>query len=594
MKFIRVIVYSLSVFIPFFVFNQAHNLRAFFVEDKDNDTYIAQDFGGNDCVDSLQSQYISNTACNASAQPTFLESKADADSDDDIADHAWIQDDSGLYHLFFQNEDLGQGDYIEHYTSSNLLSLQYVGPALLQNAEAWDSHGLWAPHVIKNPSDNLYYMFYAGVTASGSDPNAVQRIGLATSPDLITWTKYAGNNCEDATGEGCVYDCSESWTRWGLGQPYDSQCRDPFVIRDEDNNRWLMFMTVNSNVGAPVGQMVAVAQSSDLINWSGAGYVQASKRLWANQGGVAGQLTGNIAENPLVTKYNNNYYLFFTDYSDEEDYYNVPNPRTQIQYISSTDLNVDASGSLNWLYRGYIPDPGVNASEIIVPYNDSWIMSQSVSPNGFSGDWPAHTRDLRLKRMIWNEDGTFSTSKLTKLSCRVASAEINPGVTEICNDGLDNDCNHQIDDQSLCGICIDNDNDNFGASGTLQCAQPQIDCNDNNYLIHPGAIEYCNDNVDSNCDGLDNGEGCTVYCQDNDFDGYGVSGLEMCDYAELDCNDENAAIHPGVVERCDLMDNNCDGRVDENNVCPRPKKKQFELCEEPDDTGGAACYVWFN
>ncbi|PWB38481.1 MAG: hypothetical protein C3F02_03955 [Parcubacteria group bacterium] len=562
--------------------------------DIDDDGFIGEQSGGNDCVDSLQSKYITSTqACNPNSLPTFLESKVDPDSDDDIADHAWIQDDSGLYHLFFQNEDQGYGDYIEHYTATDLQSLTYVGPALMQNPAGWDSYGLWAPYVIKNPAGSLYYMFYSGVTAGGSDPDAEQRIGVATSPDLTTWTKYPLNNCLGTAGDGCVYDCNESWTRWGSGEPYDNQCRDPFVIRDEVNNRWLMFMTVNSNIGLPAGQMISVAQSPDLINWAGAGYILATKKLYADQGGVGLQLTGHVAENPFVTEYNNNFYLFFTDYTDQEDYYNIPNPRTEIQYLSSPDLSVDDQGSLNWAYRGSIPDPGVNASEIVVPYGDTWIMSQSIAANPYSGDWPTHTRDLRLKRMIWNDDGTFTTSNLTKLSCRVASGDINPDATEVCSDGIDNDCNGQIDDPALCDPCVDNDHDGYGTSGFALCPYSQPDCNDDNINIYSGATEYCDDGVDSNCDGLDNGPGCVVLCIDRDGDDYGTAGLEACEYVQPDCNDNNQNIHPGALEICDGLDNNCNSQIDEGGVCPRPRKIKWEICDVPDDMGGGACYIYY-
>jgi len=54
-------------------------------------------------------------------------------------------------------------------------------------------------------------------------------------------------------------------------------------------------------------------------------------------------------------------------------------------------------------------------------------------------------------------------------------------------------------------------------------------------------------------DGGDNGS-----CVDNDGDGYGAN----CDLGQ-DCNDSSAAVHPGAMEFCDGIDNNCDGQTDE-------------------------------
>ncbi len=54
-------------------------------------------------------------------------------------------------------------------------------------------------------------------------------------------------------------------------------------------------------------------------------------------------------------------------------------------------------------------------------------------------------------------------------------------------------------------------------------------------------------------------------CLDQDGDGYGQPGSSACSggVAKLDCNDANTAVHPGVVDACDDVDNDCDGRKDE-------------------------------
>lgn len=537
-------------------------------DDLDLDGYIAQEVGGNDCHDSLQAAYKTNgTNCSPTIQPTFVETVR-AIPDRDIADHTWMRDDSGLYHLYLQNQDTGSGDFIQHYTTPSLgQPLTYVGPALQQTAGGWDRYGMWAPHVIKNPTDGLYYMFYAGTTASGSNADAQQRIGVATSSDLTTWTKIPINTCSGTSGDGCVYECAESWTVWGKGGAYYDQCRDPFVIWDAVNSRWLLFTTVsmdNTVIGGPWTQGISVAQSTDLLHWTGIGYIKGAKRQWSSEGGTGAQLTGGVAENPFVTEYNGDYYLFFTDSNDPEDYSYVANPRTEVQYLSSPTLDVDASGSVNWVYRGSTQDPGVNAAEIQVVNGDTWVVSHSIVPNPYSGYWFSHRRDLRLKRIVWNTNGTFTTANLIDPVCRVPSADINPAMPELCGDGLDNNCSGQVDDPMLCGVCTDQDTDGYGISGLLQCRFPQADCNDQNASVNPAATEVCGDGIDNNCNGETDEVSCVTICHDQDGDGYGISGFSACADPRPDCNDFDESVNPGAAEMCsDSTDNNCNGQVDE-------------------------------
>ncbi len=81
------------------------------------------------------------------------------------------------------------------------------------------------------------------------------------------------------------------------------------------------------------------------------------------------------------------------------------------------------------------------------------------------------------------------------------------------------------------------------------------DCDDTNAAAHPGATESC-EGFDEDCDGaIDNGTGCF----DDDVDGYTEEGG--------DCNDNDSAILPGTDEvEGNGRDDNCDGVVDSGSV----------------------------
>jgi hypothetical protein len=351
--------------------------------------------------------------CCEAAAPAILHSRVDDDDgdgdprdedypriddeDDDIADHAWIRDRDGRFHLFFQNEDHGGGTTIQHYVSTDLRSLEFVGVALRPDPQGWDSYALWAPHVVER--DGTYYMFYTGTT--GRDANAVQRIGVATSHDLTTWVRARVHGCPGAAGDGCVYQCDECWTTWsGPAGAYNQQCRDPFVTWDAASRRWVLFATARS---VDLSGVVTVASSPDLLHWRGRGFLGATRRLAA---GVGAQTTGGEAENPCLLQRDGRWILLFSDWRDPEDAWTANDPRTIVQWVASASLAADSTGSPNWVYGGPIPDPGVNAVEAQEVEPGRWILSESIS-NENCADYDAHRRELRLRCVDWLDGVRF-------------------------------------------------------------------------------------------------------------------------------------------------------------------------------------------
>ncbi|MAG60212.1 hypothetical protein CL619_00345 [archaeon] len=86
-----------------------------------------------------------------------------------------------------------------------------------------------------------------------------------------------------------------------------------------------------------------------------------------------------------------------------------------------------------------------------------------------------------------DSDGYYSD-----VDCNDFNSSINPGETEICEDGIDQDCNGG---DLVCSFDLDGDGffDN-------------MDCNDNDDSIYPWAPEICEDGIDQNCNGVD------MYC----------------------------------------------------------------------------------
>ena len=134
-------------------------------------------------------------------------------------------------------------------------------------------------------------------------------------------------------------------------------------------------------------------------------------------------------------------------------------------------------------------------------------------------------------------------------------------------DGLDNDCDGTVDEDAEQVFWADADRDGFGDSSVVisGCVAPpgyvdnDRDCDDTLAAVRPDAVEVC-DGLDNDCDNdTDSGVcGDLACCWDDTCVG-------VCGTARTD--ETGTCTVPAAFgdERCDSLDNNCDGRVDEGN-----------------------------
>jgi len=190
-----------------------------------------------------------------------------------------------------------------------------------------------------------------------------------------------------------------------------------------------------------------------------------------------------------------------------------------------------------------------------------------------------------------NDADGFTVAK----ECDDTSAASYPLAEEVC-DGIDNDCNGEVDtDTAVIPTWFpDADGDGYGdgrsavGTGQTQCLAPEpvddgtgtlvgwapegSDCDDTDPLLNPGVPEDCDGATDLNCDGsVDFGAAdATTWWPDLDQDEHGDAtappvlsctrpGPTFVANSNDDCNDAVGSIHPGTDDICNGLDDNCSG-----------------------------------
>jgi predicted GH43/DUF377 family glycosyl hydrolase len=179
-------------------------------------------------------------------------------------------------------------------------------PVLTASGSGWDKAYVSGPRVFYD--NGIYYLYYFGSANSAPEFEAApSSLGVATSTDLVHWTKYASNpiltpgstgwdshtlyrpfvlkwqrtfylfyNASDGRNERIGYATAPTplgpWTKYksnpvmdiGSAGAWDSQrIGDPWIIRV--SNAWVMYYYGGSHSGSP---SMGLAYSTDLSSWT--------------------------------------------------------------------------------------------------------------------------------------------------------------------------------------------------------------------------------------------------------------------------------------------------------------------------------------
>ncbi|HEX8117169.1 MAG TPA: putative metal-binding motif-containing protein [Pyrinomonadaceae bacterium] len=112
--------------------------------------------------------------------------------------------------------------------------------------------------------------------------------------------------------------------------------------------------------------------------------------------------------------------------------------------------------------------------------------------------------------------------------CDDSDEYVRPGAPEFCGDGLDNDCDGKVDcaDETCLNDCADRDGDGYSAA--------EGDCDDDNAGVHPGATEICGDGVDNDCRSGDDPCTCTLPCDWETCPSSCLGSADLCAYPTTD------------------------------------------------------------
>lgn len=307
----------------------------------------------------------------------------------------WLARDGADYHMFYLQADKSLGDpdlrhwnvSVGHSVSQDLCTWIHLPDALAPtqgNDEAPDSYTTWTGCVI--PYNGLWIMYYTGTMRA--EKGLVQRVCMATSSDLIEWTKSEINPLVELD------------LRWydGLKLAYwhDASWRDPWVFKDPAQELYHMLVTCRTNRGAPDGRgAIGHATSRNLINW------QVQEPFLAP--GWFGEM-----EVPQIEYIGGRYYLFCSVSTRFHSALRLTMPECEAQTGLSYFVSDSMLGPWQSLGNGFVgghAGAGLYASRVVQGPDQNWYLMGFLN-NGAKGRFIGTISDPILLRQAG--DGSLS------------------------------------------------------------------------------------------------------------------------------------------------------------------------------------------
>jgi len=281
-----------------------------------------------------------------------------------VVDHTFVEKD-GKLHVFYNRAYIGYWwterfvDTFGHAVTENLIDWEVLPPVFSAQKGGHDDYQIWSPGIVEY--NNLYYMFYTGVNY-----NIAQAACLATSHDLINWTRCEKNPVF-IPGEWCGWS-KDIW----------SDCRDSMVFANDDGMFYMYYCTSKKETDGRTPNVMGIASSRDLINWEDKGFVMLDN-------------VNHYAESPFVMKRNGTYYMFFTSCGKGTAYATSSSP-TDGWSVLPNDKNLLIEGA--------------NCSEVI-EFKGQWYIT-AASPKIGGQQY------LEFWKFYWNDDGTVHVGEKVK------------------------------------------------------------------------------------------------------------------------------------------------------------------------------------
>ena len=198
-----------------------------------------------------------------------------------VKDHSLIRID-GTFHLYFIVVGTNKEKSFGHATSPDLRHWTRQPDVLFAGPETWDATVIWAPTVVRDPTDpRLLIMYYTGVNAYYA-----QRMGFALTRDPYIFSKAPSESYPPFHGD-------TSWMYWY--EDHWSNYRDPGFF--EENNTCYMVHTAHTWAWKGA---IALATSANYLTWQDAGPIYVADNWHA-------------IESVFLMKRNGRYHLFFTE-----------------------------------------------------------------------------------------------------------------------------------------------------------------------------------------------------------------------------------------------------------------------------------------